>query len=202
MVAITFKGKTIIRNFLYQVCGCRGDWKMGSFVAEEIARIRKQVGDERVILGLSGGVDSSVAAVLLHRAIGKRLTCIFVNNGLLRKDDEYGVLSLTQASYQLLSGKLAFEGTAPVKDALPVKASRIRQSEDYDTTLFERLRAKRKALADKAGIPPYIIFSDKSLIDMCQRRPQTKAEFAEVFGVGQQKLARYSAIFMRVINGG
>jgi GMP synthase (glutamine-hydrolysing) len=93
-VVHTEHGKTIIRNFLYQVCGCRGDWKMGSFVAEEIARIRKQVGDERVILGLSGGVDSSVAAVLLHRAIGKRLTCIFVNNGLLRKDEADSVRRL------------------------------------------------------------------------------------------------------------
>jgi len=93
-VAHTDYGKGIIKNFLKGICGCKGDWKMGAFIAEEIERIRKQVGKERVILGLSGGVDSSVAAVLLHKAIGKHLTCIFVNNGLLRKDEADGVRSL------------------------------------------------------------------------------------------------------------
>jgi GMP synthase (glutamine-hydrolysing) len=93
-VVHTDHGKSIIRNFLIGVCGCTGDWQMGSFIDEEIARIRKQVGSERVILGLSGGVDSSVAAVLLHRAIGRQLTCIFVNNGLLRKDEADGVRKL------------------------------------------------------------------------------------------------------------
>ncbi len=93
-VAHTDHGVAMIRNFLFEICGCAGDWKMGSFIDEEIARIRQQVGKERVILGLSGGVDSSVAAVLLHRAIGKQLTCIFVNNGVLRKDEAAGVRKL------------------------------------------------------------------------------------------------------------
>ena len=93
-VAHTEHGAVIIRNFLYEICGCRGDWKMGSFIDEEVKRIRAQVGKERVILGLSGGVDSSVAAVLLHKAIGAQLTCIFVNNGLLRKDEAAGVRKL------------------------------------------------------------------------------------------------------------
>jgi GMP synthase (glutamine-hydrolysing) len=93
-VAHTDHGAAIIRNFLTKVCGCRGDWTMGSFISEEIARTRAQVGAERVILGLSGGVDSSVAAVLLHQAIGKQLTCIFVNNGLLRQDEAEGVRKL------------------------------------------------------------------------------------------------------------
>jgi GMP synthase (glutamine-hydrolysing) len=93
-VAHTEHGAAILRNFLYQVCGCRGDWEMGSFIDEEIQRIRAQVGGERVILGLSGGVDSSVAAVLLHQAIGKQLTCIFVDNGLLRKGEAEGVRTL------------------------------------------------------------------------------------------------------------
>lgn len=93
-VAHTEHGAAILRNFLYRICGCRGDWEMGSFIDEEIARIRAQVGDERVILGLSGGVDSSVAAVLLHKAIGKQLTCIFVDNGLLRKGEADGVRQL------------------------------------------------------------------------------------------------------------
>jgi GMP synthase (glutamine-hydrolysing) len=87
-------GTAIIRNFLVKICGCKRDWTMGSFIDEEIARIRAQVGPERVILGLSGGVDSSVAAVLLHKAIGKQLTCIFVNNGVLRKGEADGVRQL------------------------------------------------------------------------------------------------------------
>jgi GMP synthase (glutamine-hydrolysing) len=69
------------------VCGCTGDWTMSSFVEEATARIRQQVGDGRVVCGLSGGVDSSVAAMLIHRAIGERLTCIFVDNGVMRQDE-------------------------------------------------------------------------------------------------------------------
>ena len=93
-VAHTPNGSRMIGNWLARVCGCRGDWTMGSFIDEEIARIRAQVGGERVILGLSGGVDSSVAAVLLHRAIGRQLTCIFVNNGVLRQGEADGVREL------------------------------------------------------------------------------------------------------------
>jgi GMP synthase (glutamine-hydrolysing) len=86
-VAHTESGTEILRNFAFGVCGCRGDWTMASFVDESIAKIRAQVGDGRVVCGLSGGVDSTVAAVLLHRAIGDRLTCIFVDNGLLRLNE-------------------------------------------------------------------------------------------------------------------
>ena len=93
-VAHTTHGAAIIRNFLTRICGCRGDWTMGSFIDEEIARTRAQVGADLVILGLSGGVDSSVAAVLLHKAIGNQLTCIFVNNGLLRLGEADGVQKL------------------------------------------------------------------------------------------------------------
>ncbi|MCS6971034.1 MAG: glutamine-hydrolyzing GMP synthase [Planctomycetota bacterium] len=97
-VTHTEHGAAIIANFLYRVCGCRGDWTMGSFIDEEIARIRQRVGaDGRVILGLSGGVDSSVAAVLLQRAIGGRLTCVFVDNGLLRQDEARQVRALFAA---------------------------------------------------------------------------------------------------------
>lgn len=83
----TDSGRLILQNFAHDICGCRGDWTPASFVDEKVEQIRQRVGDEHVILGLSGGVDSSVAAVLLHHAIGDQLTCIFVNNGLLRKGE-------------------------------------------------------------------------------------------------------------------
>ena len=119
---------------------------------------------------------------------------------LIKKNDDYGVLSLTQGSYELLSSKRPFQGYLLEEDTSPSQAVRIKQGEAYDTTLFEKLRSKRKELADKTGVPPYIIFSDKSLIDMCHRRPKTKAEFAQVFGVGEQKLEKFSTVFIRVIN--
>jgi GMP synthase (glutamine-hydrolysing) len=80
-------GKAMLKNFLFDICGCKRSWTMKSFAREAVAEIHRTVGDRKVILGLSGGVDSSVAAVLLHRSIGKRLTCIFVDNGLLRKNE-------------------------------------------------------------------------------------------------------------------
>jgi len=86
-VSHTPKGQRILGNFLTKICGCRGIWTMGSFLKKAVAEVREQVGTGRVILGLSGGVDSSVAAALLYRAIGSRLRCIFVDNGLLRKDE-------------------------------------------------------------------------------------------------------------------
>jgi GMP synthase (glutamine-hydrolysing) len=87
-VAHTPRGKEILQNFVYHVCHCTMDWTMGSFIEEASERVRRQVGDEKVVLGLSGGVDSSVTAALLHKAIGDQLTCIFVNNGLLRTREE------------------------------------------------------------------------------------------------------------------
>ena len=87
-VAHTPRGKEILQNFVYHICHCAMDWTMGSFIEEMCERVREQVGDEKVVLGLSGGVDSSVVAALLHKAIGDQLTCIFVNNGLLRAREE------------------------------------------------------------------------------------------------------------------
>ncbi|MBO8444460.1 MAG: glutamine-hydrolyzing GMP synthase [Bacteroidetes bacterium] len=92
----TAEGSRMLANFAYEVCGCKGDWTPASFIDTTIAELREKLGDDKVILGLSGGVDSTVAAVLLNRAIGHNLTCIFVNNGLLRKNEFEDVL----ASYQ------------------------------------------------------------------------------------------------------
>ena len=86
-VTHTLRGRDILNRFVLDVCKCSPDWVMGNYVAEAVEQIRAQVGDDEVILGLSGGVDSSVTAALIHRAIGKRLTCVFVDNGLLRKGE-------------------------------------------------------------------------------------------------------------------
>ena len=80
-------GKSVLRNFLHDICGLSGNWTMGSFIDEKIAEIKELVGNKKVLCALSGGVDSSVAAVLVHKAIGNQLTCIFVDHGLLRKDE-------------------------------------------------------------------------------------------------------------------
>ncbi len=90
-VTHTAEGVTILRNFLFPICGARADWSMGSFIEEQLVNIRAQVGEGHVICGMSGGVDSAVTAVLLHRAIGSQLHCIFVDNGLLRKNERESV---------------------------------------------------------------------------------------------------------------
>ena len=100
-VSHTPRGREIIENFLFQICHCSMDWTMGSFIDEACRRIRQQVGEEKVVLGLSGGVDSSVAAALLHRAIGDQLTCIFVNNGLLRQNEEEIVQRVFGENFQI-----------------------------------------------------------------------------------------------------
>ncbi|MCL2829333.1 MAG: glutamine-hydrolyzing GMP synthase [Betaproteobacteria bacterium] len=91
-VTHTLKGKEILARFVHEICGCIHDWNMPDYIAESIAAIRAQVGDEEVILGLSGGVDSSVAAALIHRAIGDQLTCVFVDHGLLRLNEAEQVM--------------------------------------------------------------------------------------------------------------
>jgi GMP synthase (glutamine-hydrolysing) len=91
-VTHTLQGRSILQRFVHDICGCRGDWSMPDYVSEAVSRIQAQVGDDEVILGLSGGVDSSVAAALIHRAIGKRLTCVFVDHGLLRLNEAEQVM--------------------------------------------------------------------------------------------------------------
>ena len=91
-VTHTKQGKRILQRFVHDICGCGDDWNMPDYVSEAVAHIREQVGSDEVVLGLSGGVDSSVAAALIHKAIGKQLTCVFVDHGLLRLDEAKQVM--------------------------------------------------------------------------------------------------------------
>ncbi|MHC4618233.1 MAG: glutamine-hydrolyzing GMP synthase [Planctomycetota bacterium] len=100
-VSHTPKGTVILKNFLYDICGCSGDWKMSDFVGETVETIRKRVGNATVICGLSGGVDSSVAASLVHKAVGDQLVCIFVDNGLLRTNERENVVSTFRDHFHL-----------------------------------------------------------------------------------------------------
>ena len=120
-VAHTPRGMDIIKNFLYGICGCTGDWTMSDYVDRAVLKIRETVGDKKVILGLSGGVDSSVAAALIHRAIGDQLTCVFVDNGLLRKDEREKVEDLFKNNFKMRmktvrAEKLFLSKLAGVKD--------------------------------------------------------------------------------------
>ncbi|MCC0049857.1 MAG: glutamine-hydrolyzing GMP synthase [Tepidamorphaceae bacterium] len=100
-VVHTPDGAKLLANFVHKVCGCGNDWTMAAFRAEAISRIREQVGDGKVICGLSGGVDSAVAAVLIHEAIGDQLTCIFVDHGLMRMNEAEEVVSLFRGTYNI-----------------------------------------------------------------------------------------------------
>ena len=99
-VAHTAQGKTVLRNFL-RACGAKGDWSMASFIDTEVARIKKTVGRDRILCALSGGVDSSVVAVLLHKAVGDQLTCLFVDNGLLRKGEAEAVVATFRDAFKI-----------------------------------------------------------------------------------------------------
>ncbi len=116
-VTHTVQGRAILERFVLGICGARPDWIMGNYIEEAVAKIREQVGDEEVILGLSGGVDSSVAAALIHRAIGDQLTCVFVDHGLLRLNEGDMVMEMFEGrlhakvvrvdASELFLGKLA-----------------------------------------------------------------------------------------------
>src|SRR3546814_9393561 len=92
-VTHTVQGQAMLGRFVHDICGCKSDWNMPDYVSEAVERIRAQVGADEVILGLSGGVDSSVAAALIHKAIGDQLTCVFVDHGLLRLNEERQVMA-------------------------------------------------------------------------------------------------------------
>jgi GMP synthase (glutamine-hydrolysing) len=115
-VTHTQQGQAILNRFVLEICGCKADWVMGDYAAEAVEKVRAQVGAEEVILGLSGGVDSSVAAALIHRAIGKQLTCVFVDTGLLRLDEGAQVIDTFQKHMGMKL--IAIDATKRFMDAL------------------------------------------------------------------------------------
>ncbi len=100
-VVHTDNGFEIIKNFLFEICSCEGKWNMHSFIDYQVGHIKEIVGEQNVILGLSGGVDSTVAAVLIHKAIGDKLKCIFVNNGVLRKNEAQKVIDTFTNNFKI-----------------------------------------------------------------------------------------------------
>lgn len=100
-VVHTPKGQDVLRYFLFNICGCTGSWTTGSFIEQTVAEVREKVGNQKVICALSGGVDSSVAAVLVHRAVGDQLTCVFVNHGLLRKGEAESVQEIFRDRFNI-----------------------------------------------------------------------------------------------------
>ncbi len=120
-VVHTPDGAKLLKNFVTEICGCKGDWTMASFKAEMVAKIKKQVGFDRVICGLSGGVDSAVTAVLIHEAIGEQLTCIFVDHGLMRLNEADEVVRMFREAYNIPlvhvdASKLFLDALAGVTD--------------------------------------------------------------------------------------
>lgn len=148
----TEHGKQILKNFALHICGCSGDWSASSFIEEKKAEILEIVGDDHVILGLSGGVDSSVAAVLIHEAIGDQLTCVFVNNGLLRKGEWKEVQKTFRDHFNIRlnaidASDLFLDRLAGVSD--PEKKRII-----IGNTFIEVFDGAKKAIAEELGTKP------------------------------------------------
>lgn len=167
-VSHTPRGSEIIENFVLGICGCRPDWTPGSFIERACRQIREQVGEDRVVLGLSGGVDSSVAAALLHKAIGRQLTCIFVDNGLLRAGERAWVreifgrhfhidLRIVDASARFL-GKLRGV-TDPERKRKIIGNEFVRVFEETARTLARRHRGRPYRFLAQGTLYPDVIES-------------------------------------------
>jgi len=164
-VVHTPRGKEILQNFVYKICGCAMDWTMGSFIEETCAQVRDKVGDAHVILGLSGGVDSSVAAALLHKAIGDQLTCVFVNNGVLRANEAETVQRVFRDNFHIklkyVDATARFLGklkgvTDPERKRKIIGNEFVRVFDDTTKLLTRRGKSKFKFLAQGTLYPDVI----------------------------------------------
>lgn len=159
-------GNQIIGNFLFKICGCKADWKLTTWIEDTVEKIKEQVGGEEVVLGLSGGVDSSVAAVLLHKAIGTRLHCIFVNNGLLRLNEDVQVENMFKAKLGLdlhiaRAAARFYENLEGVTD--PEKKRKIIGREFINVFAEEARKFKSARFLGQGTIYPDVIESSSAL---------------------------------------
>ena len=155
-VAHTPRGKEILHNFVRRICGCRGDWTMRSFIEEAVEGIRRQVGSKSVVCGLSGGVDSSVTAMLVKEAIDERLTCIFVDNGLLRKNEAESVVATFGEMLKLIHVDASGEFLSALRGVTHPEAKRKRIGEMF-IRVFER---EAKKLGDVKFLAQGTLYPD------------------------------------------
>ncbi|TAG25840.1 MAG: glutamine-hydrolyzing GMP synthase [Burkholderiales bacterium] len=168
-VTHTTQGKALLERFVLNICGAKQDWIMGDYIAEAVAKIKAQVGDEHVLLGLSGGVDSSVAAALIHRAIGSQLTCVFVDHGLLRLNEGDAVMEMFEGKFglkviranaeELFLGKLAGVAEPEAKrkiigglfvDVFKAEAEKLKKNGQFAGT--ESAQGAIKSVASGKGV--------------------------------------------------
>ena len=155
-VVHTPRGKEILHNFVRRICGCRGDWTMRSFIEEAVEGIRRQVGSKSVVCGLSGGVDSSVTAMLVKEAIDERLTCIFVDNGLLRKNEAESVVATFGERLKLIHVDASGEFLSALRGVTHPEAKRKRIGEMF-IRVFER---EAKKLGDVKFLAQGTLYPD------------------------------------------
>jgi len=150
-------GKKIIQNFLYKICGCTGDWTPAHFITDTINTLKEQIGDKKVVMGLSGGVDSTVAATLIHRAIGKNLFGIFVDNGVLRKDEFESVLKTYE---QLDLNVKGVDASQVFYDALAGLTNPEEKRKAIGRTFIEVFDAEAQELTDISFLGQGTIYPD------------------------------------------
>ncbi|MBX3080236.1 MAG: glutamine-hydrolyzing GMP synthase [Anaerolineae bacterium] len=151
-------GATVLRNFIFDICGCSPAWNAASIIEESIDRVRKQIGGERVVLGLSGGVDSAVAAALIHRAVGEQLTCIFVNHGLMRKDEPEQIVATFGQQFGI--NLVAVDATETFLGALEGVTDPERKRKIIGELFVRTFEAEANKLGDVAFLAQGTIYPD------------------------------------------
>ncbi|MDD6762257.1 MAG: glutamine-hydrolyzing GMP synthase [Clostridiales bacterium] len=145
------QGQQMLRNFLYNVCGCKGDWIMSDYAKKAVEQLREKIGDKKVLCALSGGVDSSVAAVMIHKAVGDQLTCVFVDNGLLRKNEGDEVENLFRKQYDINLVR------ANAQDRFLGKLAGVKEPEKKRKIIGEEFIRVFEAEAKKIGAVDFLV---------------------------------------------